>query len=765
VAVLVLLAGGLTLALLVGDSRAWPLAVMATLSDGGLAALVLVAAGGLAWPIVRLLAPAEAPLGLRLVTAGGVGLWLLATLVLIIGSLGGLSAALWWPVVGVGAVLAGWQGRHGLRAWEPGGKTDIRGLMWVLLAIAAGLVLAGLTLPPGLVATGESYDVLEYHLQVPREYYDAGRVHELEHNCYSYYPGQMHMLALLAMVLRGGPYAGAYAAKFLHAAFLAGAVAAVFLALLREDEVHGRFAAVLLASAPLAIQLAWQAVDEPAMLFYLALGLLWLRHWLARPGWGAAACVGLALGGACAVKYLSVGFIAAPVGAAMLALSVRSGRRLAQAGLAAALVVAGMAPWLIRNTAYTGNPVFPLAASVFGRAHWTEESQRRWQAGHGPDTRPPVPEPAGYEAPDRRPSRAALFWGHFVTNQRLGVLLKLAAALAVCALVAHRGPADVWGWTLAWVWGAQLVLWAAVTHELPGRFLAVSIVPMALLAGGALARLARVRTNPLRRGSPASPAGPWGLPVAGSLFLIIVGINLYVGVAGYLALARLPGPEGQTVPLAAHGYPAERLGREHPRWQPAWNLPAEARLLLVGEAQGYYLPAKTRYATTFDVHPLAGLLREEADPAAVVRRLRAEYGVTHIWVSWPEVVRLAYTYGYPPELTSDLPQRIRRGAPRGEQPRTWIELLQAAQRGAYTDADIGSDLFDRLPLGPHKHYPPSGPAPAEDVSAHGGAGKEAAPAPAAAARRAWPVFTIYALRGEAAPPPIQRPDSKNTEAD
>ena len=97
VAVLVLLAGGLTLALLVGDSRAWPLAVMATLSDGGLAALVVVAAGGLAWPLVRRLAPADAPLGLRIVTAGGVGLWLLATLVLIVGSLGGLSAVLWWP--------------------------------------------------------------------------------------------------------------------------------------------------------------------------------------------------------------------------------------------------------------------------------------------------------------------------------------------------------------------------------------------------------------------------------------------------------------------------------------------------------------------------------------------------------------------------------------------------------------------------------------------------------------------------------------------
>jgi len=741
VAVLVLLAGGLTLALLVGDSRAWPLAVMATLSDGGLAALVVVAAGGLAWPIVRLLAPAEAPLGLRLITAGGVGLWLLATLVLIVGSLGGLSPIIWWPVVGVGAVLAGWQGRHGLRAWEPGGKTDIRGLMWVLLAIAAGLVLAGLTLPPGLLATGERYDVLEYHLQVPREYYEAGRVRELEHNCYSYYPGQMHMLALLAMVLRGGPHAGAYAAKFLHAAFLAGAVAAVFLALLRDDEVHGRFAAVLLASAPLAIQLAWQAVDEPAMLFYLALGLLWLRQWLRRPGWGAAACVGLALGGACAVKYLSVGFIAAPVGAAMLALSVRSGRRLAQAGLAAALVVAGMAPWLIRNTAYTHNPVFPLATSVFGRAHWTEASQQRWQAGHGPEPRPPVPEPPGYEAPDR-PSRAALFWGHFVTNQQLGVLLKLAAALAVCALVAYRGPPDVWAWTLAWVWGAQLALWAAVTHELPGRFLAPSIVPMALLAGGVLARLARVRTNPLRRGAPASPAGPWGLPVAGSLFLIIVGINLYVGVAGYLALARLPGPEGQIVPLAAHGYPAERLGREHPRWQPAWNLPAEARLLLVGEAQGYYLPAETMYATAFDVHPLARLLREEANPAAVVRRLREELGVTHIWVNWPEMRRLAYTYGYPPELVSDLPQRLASG--------TWDKNKE--QR-LYDPSDIGSDLFERLPLGPRRHYLPPGAGPEARSEKPNEGGKNATPS----ARRPWPAYSIYALPGEAAPPPIERP--------
>ena len=56
----------------------------------------------------------------------------------------------------------------------------------------------------------------------------------------------------------------------------------------------------------------------------------------------------------------------------------------------AAMTLLPFAPWLVRNAVYTGNPVFPLATSVFGRGHWSGKSQQRWNDGHGPQVKPPA---------------------------------------------------------------------------------------------------------------------------------------------------------------------------------------------------------------------------------------------------------------------------------------------------------------------------------------------------------------------------------------
>ena len=86
-----------------------------------------------------------------------------------------------------------------------------------------------------MIHTADNYDVLGYHLQVPREYFEAGQISELPHNCYSYYPLGVEMLFLLAMCLRSGAYEGMYLAKMLHAVFAGLAVAGVFVALNKEN--------------------------------------------------------------------------------------------------------------------------------------------------------------------------------------------------------------------------------------------------------------------------------------------------------------------------------------------------------------------------------------------------------------------------------------------------------------------------------------------------------------------------------------------------
>ncbi|MFW6133816.1 MAG: hypothetical protein ACOC8F_07955, partial [Planctomycetota bacterium] len=423
------------------------------------------------------------------------------------------------------------------------------------------------------------------------------------------------------------------------------------------DDTRARFAVALLGTTPALLYLSWLAMVDLAAVCYLAVALLWLRHWLQADAPAddrrppdravrrrAAACVGLMLGAACCTKYLAVGFVVAPVAAVMLLAAVRRPRRLASTTLAGVLTVAVFSPWLVRNFAYTRNPVFPLMTRTFGGAHWSEQSERRWIDGHGPARKPPVPEPAGWEPPPGGyPGRVEMFWGHFLSSQMFGTIVLIVAGVAVAVMIADRKPPDGWDASLVGVGVVQLGVWTAFTHAMPWRFVTPVMVPICLLAAGALARLARTQVNPLRRGATRPPGAPWGLAPAGVILLCAAGVNLISarGAFLYSASTRVDAP-----------FPAAQIA-ERPPYRFAAELPEGSRILLVGQAAAFYFPPDTVYATPFDDHPLAELVREarkeNKPPAWIARKLRDD-GITHIWVSWAEIARLARTYGYPAAL-------------------------------------------------------------------------------------------------------------------
>ena len=65
------------------------------------------------------------------------------------------------------------------------------------------MTLGHSTIPSG-------YDVVEYHLQVPREWLELGRITPLHHNVFSFFPFNVEdsQITLLAMNLHAGPWAG-----------------------------------------------------------------------------------------------------------------------------------------------------------------------------------------------------------------------------------------------------------------------------------------------------------------------------------------------------------------------------------------------------------------------------------------------------------------------------------------------------------------------------------------------------------------------------
>src|SRR5262249_54024495 len=122
--------------------------------------------------------------------------------------------------------------------------------LWLGLMPVLGIVLACAMLPPGMLWRDEpnGYDVTEYHLQVPREGFEAGRITGLHHNVFSYMPFNVEMHYLLAMELRGGPWSGMYLAQLMHVMFFVLTVVAIY-ALLAEKHPHGAIVASVIAGA------------------------------------------------------------------------------------------------------------------------------------------------------------------------------------------------------------------------------------------------------------------------------------------------------------------------------------------------------------------------------------------------------------------------------------------------------------------------------------------------------------------------------------
>src|SRR5690606_19676868 len=96
------------------------------------------------------------------------------------------------------------------------------------------------------------------------------------------------------------------------------------------------------------------------------------------------------------------------------------------------------------------------------------------------------------------------------------------------------------------------------------------------------------------------------------------------------------------------------------------RLPADARVLFVGEAQVFDAEFDYVYNTVFDeslferwtsaavpgVPPAEQPLR----PAGEIRETFEEQGITHVFVNWSEILRYRTTYGYTEYVS---PQRFR----------------------------------------------------------------------------------------------------------
>lgn len=574
-------AGELLVVVVAYAGRSWADVLGQLFIDGWMLLLWLIAAvgwGAAALAPLRRVDPEAQPAVLRGVTAVAAGLGLMSLATLGIGLAGLLSRAVAVALVAGGIVTGG---AVACRRWGAALRSDVgtplrewlagpAGWHWTWLAVLPllGISLVAAMVPPGMLWTPDEphgYDVVAYHFQVPREWYEARRIVPLQHNVFSYFPFAVEMHYLLAMHLGGGPWKGMYLAQLMHVAYVALSVIAVYgvASSLTGVTAAAVTAALIAAGVPWLTLLAPIGFNEGGLLLYGVLAVGWALRATDAPRASSVARFALAgamAGFACGVKLTAVPMVLAAVPVAVVAAHPRSVARAAAYLVTAAVV---FSPWAIRNLGWTGNPVFPEAARLLGQAHFTDTQVERWERAHSPRSNQKSVR-----------ARAGAAAGEVLLNWRFGYAPLLLGVVAIGV-----GARDSRKRVLYVLLALLALFWLALTH-LQGRFFVLAVPVVATIV--ALTEWGRLQAAvaALAAGSALSS---WALvhrPFAERMF----GSQPLVEVLGVEDLSNLHPPQIR-------------------------NLPQGSTLSLIGEAKTfvYQHPMRVlRYRTVFDVDTAAG---------------------------------------------------------------------------------------------------------------------------------------------------------------
>lgn len=600
--------------------------------------------------------------GFALAAGLGLSLWSLATLGL--GLAGLLSRGLTIALLVASTAAGLWTLRTPASRATAESSPESRRLRCIALAVMAPFVLAMLL---GAMLPSTDFDVNEYHLQGPKEYWQAGRVQFLPHNVYTSFPFLTEMLSLSAMVVRGDWQRGGLVGKTLLMTFSLVSACGAF-ALTRRLLTGGEhraaadgpaapsipfaawMAVLLLLTTPWVYRISTIAYVEGGLACYVVLALLaWVAGAQSADAPDAAnvprrwtLLTGLLAGSAAACKYPAVVTVVIPLGLAVVWRSRRvsdgAGGPLRRVAIAGAIYSAGVliafGPWLAKNLVETGNPVYPLLWSTFGGASFDAETNVRWQAAHAPPKHL-------FAEPGRIPLD---LWRQLrdVALQSDWQSPLLFAFAPLVLLGEQRRRLTPVALLAAW----QFLAWCWLTHRID-RFWVPMLPLLAVLAGAGASTLAGL----LRRWRDNSlTLGPW---IVSGLCAVLVAFCLLFNLA--FITTGLCGFNAYLLDEAA----ARRIatGRSIQLLQAA-GLRDGGRVLFVGEAAVFDADFPYLYNTVFDdsifeslcAEPQADLPRGERPlrPADDVRRAFADAGLTHVCVNWSEVVRyrLPGSYGF-----------------------------------------------------------------------------------------------------------------------
>lgn len=316
---------------------------------------------------------------------------------------------------------------------------------------------------PALAAFGPNpgWDALTYHLAVPERYLFANGIVVTPFSVFSAFPHATGMLYLLAQFLDGPALA-----QWVHLEF---GVLTAWLAWRMARDASPRAGWLALAALAACPLFAWElgvAYADLSATFYTLLAIRIYAEAAPEHDTRALVAAGVFAGAAAACRYPSWPLV--PILVACLWLpgspvAVGSRARLRASIMLGLGALLPLAPWLVRNAAFTGNPISPLLQAVFAGAgseyfaplalEQNAAFLRAIGMGRGLSDLLMLPWNLSFEA---------LAGDYSAFGYRIGALYFVGLAAALIA--GHRNP-RLYGGSYWWPVGASTLVWFFTSQE------------------------------------------------------------------------------------------------------------------------------------------------------------------------------------------------------------------------------------------------------------------------------------------------------------
>lgn len=519
-------------------------------------------------------------------------------------------------------------------------------LTWSVVIPFVGCMLLGAMSPQ------TDFDVLEYHLGGPKEWFLQGRISRLPHNVYTSFPFLTEMVLLAGMVCYGDWQWGALAGQAAIAGFAPLAAVGLYATGKRWFSASvGWLAALIWLTTPWVYRISIIAYAEGGLACYLlatfaiALRMIWSEEPDAQGAHLPVIC-GLLAGSAMACKYTGLVSVVIPAGLLLILPTTR--RRFAGVArpdspkddrhtggpdrstsdrlpavlstllMFSAGIAISVGPWLIKNSVETGNPVYPLGYAVFGGKGRDSQMDQQWRRGHSRQ----------YTSLQERLLDIPVKLTDVVANNDWHSALMFAFAPLALLASWRRKVWLVWG-----IVGWQFCVWFLFTHQID-RFYVPMFPVVALLAGVGASCLIRFTAGQI---------------LCSLVMGLCIAFNVWImdKIGGFNAGRTELKAAQELVVSPSLQWINDELAAQH--------LPRRFKVLCVGEAALFHAKFPYVYNTVFDRSLFELWFAEKGEHGEFrlrspdqIRATLKENQITHLLVNWSEILRYREpgSYGY-----------------------------------------------------------------------------------------------------------------------